>query len=624
MEWLESDGLGGFAMGTVVGVPMRRYHALLNCADGSPAHRVTLVNAVEAWLLTEGKRYPLSTFCFNSEDWHPHGVYYLKDFSCAPWPCWHFSAGGIEVEYEIFMPKDSPTVCLSWHILNNKEAKIEVRPFLTSRFYHSLHKENSDFSFTHQTLPEGLLWKPYNANSAIYCYSNARYSPDPLWFKNIAYDEDRRRGSDYKEDWASPGLLNFPCKENKAFLIFSADAMPAAAALEDHFKSLRLAEKNRRTKLNTVLEKAADHYVVKRGQGKTIIAGYPWFADWGRDTFISMRGLCLANGQPKVAENILIEWSKTIKNGLLPNRFSDQGEEAEYNSVDASLWFIIVCYELLTTDKKNKSAERLLQAIDLIVENFINGTLYEIKADKEDGLLRAGTAGMQLTWMDAKIGDYVVTPRIGKAVEIQALWINALNISNLLLNKHKDLYKKALKSFNAKFWNPSSNCLFDVVDVEHVRGKNDPALRPNQVFAVGGLPFSILENKKAFNVVETVEKHLLTPVGLRSLSPDDPNYRGRYGGDAYQRDTAYHQGTVWPWLLGAFVEAWLKTKGPTKKNKQEAKKRFLDPLLLNINRAGLGHLSEIYDADMPHISRGCPFQAWSVAEALRLEKQVLS
>ncbi len=314
---------------------------------------------------------------------------------------------------------------------------------------------------------------------------------------------------------------------------------------------------------------------------------------------------------------------------MLPNRFPDQGDEPEFNAVDASLWYVVAVHEyfaavaaaggrLLTADRRT-----LDQAVQRILTGYADGTRYGIRAD-QDGLLAAGQPGVQLTWMDAKVGDWVVTPRIGKPVEVQALWLNALRIGAAEAARWGTLLERGTAAFAARFWNAAGGYLYDVVDVDHQAGTVDATFRPNQIFAVGGLPFPTLRGAQARQVVDAVEQRLLTPLGLRSLAPGERGYTPRYEGDVAARDGAYHQGTVWPWLLGAFVEAWVRVRGGTLAVKREARQRFLEPLLAHLDEAGLGHISEIADAEPPHRPRGCPFQAWSVGEALRLDQIVLA
>ena len=376
----------------------------------------------------------------------------------------------------------------------------------------------------------------------------------------------------------------------------------------------------------STLHKAADAYLVRRGTGKTIIAGYPWFGDWGRDTFIALRGLCLASGRHEDARDILVEWAGTVSEGMLPNRFPDKGETPEFNSVDASLWYVIASHEFLQTASNSCTADQIAKiesAIEAILDGYSNGTRFGIQLD-QSGLLACGAPGVQLTWMDAKVGDWVVTPRIGKPVEVQALWLNALWIGAQRNPRWQAIFDSGKQSFRSRFWNESRSCLFDVIDCDHQHGTLDASLRPNQIFAVGGLPLCLLEDEPARAVVDAVEASLLTAKGLRSLGPGETDYHPRYEGGVVQRDGSYHQGTVWPWLIGPFVEAWLRVRGSSQSAVNEARNRFLPPLYEHLNEAGLGHVSEITDAEAPYTPRGCPFQAWSLGELLRLEYSILN
>jgi predicted glycogen debranching enzyme len=365
--------------------------------------------------------------------------------------------------------------------------------------------------------------------------------------------------------------------------------------------------------------------VVRRGTGRTLIAGYPWFTDWGRDTFIALRGIALACGRYDLAREVLLEWSGSVSGGMLPNRFPDGGGEPEYNAVDASLWFVIVASEL---DRAMANAgrpldadarERLRAAAEAILTGYTRGTRYGIRHDR-DGLLMAGEAGVQLTWMDARVEGRPITPRTGKPVEIQALWINALAAAG----KHSAFWRaqaeRSAAAFAKRFWNPDRGCLYDVIDVDGRAGAVDPTLRPNQILAVGGLPMPVLTGERARSVVDVVERELWTPLGLRSLGPREPGYRARYAGGPAERDGSYHQGPAWAWLLGPFVEAWLSVRGGDERARREAHDRFHAPLVEHLGTAGLGHVSELADAEPPYTPRGCPFQAWSVGEMLRIER----
>lgn len=630
-EWLEADGLGGFASGTSTGIRTRRYHALLLTATTPPTGRVVLVNGFDAWVETVNGTFSLSSQCYSPDVIGGDGAQRIEAFDWEPWPRWIFKLeDGTRVELEICAVKGEPMTCLSWKLLGpRKNVKLHVRPFLSGRDYHSLHKSNASFRFDADVRPGRVSWQPYSGVPSVAALTNGVYSHDPNWYYNFVYEEERARGLDYEEDLAAPGVLSWNLADCKAVLLLTtsehaAASLPASVKPVDLFNKLRDAEQKRRNVFPSNLHRAADAYIVKRGDGKTIVAGYPWFTDWGRDTLIAMRGLCLATGRLDEARDILVAWSGTVSEGMLPNRFPDRGGQPEFNAVDASLWYVIAAYEYLQAARPvNGERKKLLKAIDAILDGYSQGTRYAIRADS-DGLLACGVPGVQLTWMDAKVGDRVVTPRIGKPVEIQALWLNALWIASQYNDRWKTLFARGRESFRARFWNRDRRCLYDVIDVNHQEGAVDAALRPNQIFAVGGLPLALLEGEQARLVLETVEDHLLTPLGLRSLGPQEPSYTPHYTGGVAQRDGCYHQGTVWPWLIGAFVEAWVRVRGNTDKAKREARPRFLDPLLRHVEEAGLGHISEIADAEPPHTPRGCPFQAWSAGEALRLDRVVLA
>lgn len=629
VEWLEADGLGGFASGTVTGIRTRRYHALLLTATIPPTGRMVLVNGFDAWVETPAGTYPLSSQAYPPDIIHPDGYRRIVSFDPEPWPRWEYRLeDGTRIAQEIFVPRGKPVVCLSWRLLEPKpDVRLSARPFFSGRDYHSLHHENPAFRFDPQRSGEGLLWHPYDGVPAVAVMSNADYAHEPTWFRNFAYEEERARGLDFTEDLASPGVFRWNLSQGEAVWMFGTEQADAPG--EASYKTLRGAEQKRRQQFASRLHRSADAYLVRRGDGTTVVAGYPWFTDWGRDTFISLRGLCLATGRLEEARDILVKWAGTVSEGMLPNLFPDRGDRPEYNSVDASLWYVIAVHDYLQTMKAARrkvspsDRETFQDAIQAILSGFARGTRYRIHQD-DDALLAAGEPGVQLTWMDAKVGGWVVTPRIGKPVEVQALWLNALKIASGLSDRWERTFVRGRDAFQARFWNETGGYLYDVVDAEHLPGKLDASFRPNQIFAVGGLPFPVFDGAQARSIVNAVEARLWTPIGLRSLAPGEPGYRPRYQGGVRERDGAYHQGTVWPWLLGPFVEAWVRVRGGTSKAKREARARFFEPLLRHLDEAGLGHVSEIADADPPHAPRGCPFQAWSVGEALRLAHVVLA
>jgi predicted glycogen debranching enzyme len=634
-EWLEADGLGGFASGTASGIRTRRYHALLLTAKTPPTGRTVLVNGFDAWIHTPAGRFAITSQAYLPDVTYPDGVSRIEAFAPDPWPRWTFALpDGTRVQQDIFVPKGASAVAASWKLVSVVEAvSVEVRPFFSGRDYHSLMHENGSLRFDAAAEPSGLLrFRTYPDGPSVAVRSNGTYAHAPEWYRNFLYAEERARGLDSSEDLASPGVFRFDLSAGEAVWLAAAEGHDAAlgtGSAEAALETLRAAEQTRRGSFGSRLERSADAYLVRRGAGLTVVAGYPWFTDWGRDTFISLRGLCLATGRLEEAGAILTQWAGAVSEGMLPNYFPDGTVPPEFNSVDASLWYLIAVAEYMQARAAGgrrvagKERQVLQEAFGAILAGYAGGTRYRIHAD-EDGLLAAGEAGVQLTWMDAKVGDRVVTPRIGKPVEIQALWINALHIASSFAAEYRGLLEKAMKSFARRFWNEEAGCLYDLVDVDFVRGTADPSIRPNQILAVGGLPFPLLEGERARRVVDAVEAKLATPLGLRTLSPEDPRYHGRYEGSPEERDSAYHQGTVWPYLAGAFVDAWVKVRGGTEGAREEARAKFLPPFRAHLDEAGLGHVSEIADGDAPHTPRGCPFQAWSVAELVRIEHSILA
>ncbi len=632
-EWLEADGLGGYASGTVSGIRTRRYHALLLTATNPPTGRVVLVNGLEVWLVTDSGRIALSSQKYGPDVIHPDGHTRIVKFHRDPWPMWRFAAEGIEVTQEIVARRGSPQVGLRWSLVKGGgPVRLYVRPLISGRDYHALHHENSGLRFEAVTNGGVIEWRPYDGVPAIEVISNGEYQHAPNWYRNFLYTEEQRRGLDCTEDLASPGVFSFDLSSAEASLAFRAKLgsitdRETPRSSSGYASALFDTERKRRVEIPSSLDRAAESYIVRRGTGKTIVAGYPWFTDWGRDTFIALRGLCIARGELDVARDILLEWSEAVSDGMLPNRFPDGGEEPEYNSVDASLWYIIAVHDYLEAARSKQllipGSERdsLQQACQAIVTGYAKGTRFGIRMDS-DGLLAAGVPGVQLTWMDAKVGDWVVSPRIGKPVEIQALWLNALRIVSAWSPQWRDAHQRGFDAFRRRFRRTDAATLCDVVDVGHVSGQVDSSVRPNQIFAVGGLPYPLLEGDEARAVVDAVEERLLTPMGLRSLAPGEIGYCPRYDGGVRERDSAYHQGTVWPWLIGPFVEAWLRVRGMTAEAKVEAQRRFIRPLMDHLETAGLGHVSEVIDGDAPHKPGGCPFQAWSLGELLRIQKLV--
>ncbi|HZQ91275.1 MAG TPA: amylo-alpha-1,6-glucosidase [Terriglobales bacterium] len=630
-EWLETNGLGGFACSTIIGMNTRRYHALLTAATHPPVGRMVLLSKIEETLIVGDERLELGTNQYPGAA-HPQGYRFLKRFRLDPFPVFTYRAGGVELEKSVFMAQGENTVVVEYRLLSKPKRKVDVslelRPLIAFRDYHSLTHENAALNRDVREDAAGMCSvEPYNGLPRLYFGHDAdALTRSGDWYRNFQYAIERERGLDCAEDLFQPFVLTYNLGSRKSVVVI-ASTEPRAASTSTQLRKKETARRRALSASSPVKDElveqlliAADQYIVARGEHRSIIAGYPWFADWGRDTMISLPGIALATGRFDVARDILLEFARHVDQGMLPNRFPDAGEAPEYNTVDATLWFIEAAraYVAYTGDAEFVR-KNLYEVFSDIIAWHVRGTRYGIKVDPS-GLLAAGEPGVQLTWMDAKVGDWVVTPRYGKPVEIQALWYNALRTLEEFAarfgdqagqRRYANMATVAQWSFNRLFWNEKKNCLYDVVN----GGPPDASVRPNQIFAVS-LHHTMLQPDRARRVVEVVERDLLTPLGLRSLSPEDPKYIGRYEGDARARDGAYHQGTVWPWLMGPFVSAYVKAHGRSAAAVARAGD-LLQPFREHLRAAGLGQVSEIADADPPHTPRGCFAQAWSVAELLR-------
>jgi len=616
-EWLETDSRGGYAMGTVSGLRTRGYHGWLCTATEPPARRIMLVCGAEAWLETGDGRVSLSSHAYHPDVIHPDGWLRVTKFSHEPWPQWTLDDGERRIAWELYKEFHSGDTVVRWNLLAGEEADLHVRLLLAVRDHHALTRENAALRFEAHVLEGNVTWRPYVELPAITAATNGHYAHEPCWYRNFRYVEDQSRGLEGTEDLPSPGVFRF-------HLALGRPAVAVLRAGDACFSDAsgvavmyRAAETERRARDADMLARAAKHYIVTRHAGAGVIAGYPWFGEWGRDTFVALRGFRGVRGVEFFATSALLAWSDRIRDGLLPNRLSDGTHCDEYNTVDAPLWFVVAAGELLQEARVGAAEqERLRSAIRTVVEHFARGTGFGIGADP-DGLIRAGHPGDALTWMDARVNGRPVTPRVGKAVEIQALWINCLAIAERFDPSWAEMRARASSSFGRRFVRADGS-LFDVVDVDGVPGQVDASVRPNQIFAVGGLPLCVVTDSSARAIVDVVEKQLWTVAGLRTLAPNDPEYRGRYTGGPSARDQSYHQGSAWPWLLAAFVDAWLRVRAYSASAKSEAHVRFFDPLLAKLHERGLGHLFELADGDPPHAARGTPFQAWSVSELIRL------
>jgi predicted glycogen debranching enzyme len=630
-EWLETNGIGGFASSTIVGLNTRRYHGLLVAATKPPVGRVVLLSKIEATLVLDGVRVELACNRFPGVI-HPNGELHMKEFRRDPFPAFVYEINGLVLETSVFMIHGENSTVVQYELRAPAGVKpgrctLELRPLIAFRDYHSLTHENAALNATLAIEAGSVTVRPYQDLPALHvAHTRGEVRPSGDWYRRFEYTVEQQRGLDHQEDLFQPFVLVFDLNQDPhAALVASTEHRgieTVAAARTDEIERRKkiLAAVPSNDPFVQELAQAADQFIVQRGPFHSVIAGYHWFGDWGRDTMITLPGLTLITRRPEVAKSILLEFAAHADHGMLPNRFPDAGETPEYNTADASLWFFEAVRALVAYTGDNEFVRTKLYAVLAdIISWHERGTRYGIRMDA-DGLLLAGAPGVQLTWMDAKAGDWVVTPRCGKPVEIQALWYNALRVMENLARAFgnssdhghfKALADRAQETFPDLFWNPSTGCLYDVVD----GGTRDGSIRPNQILAVS-LHYKMLSREKAKSVVETVKQHLLTPYGLRSLAPGDPQYRGRYEGDVRSRDGAYHQGTVWPWLLGPFVAAYMEVNNRSPEARRQAE-QWLVEFRRYIDDEGVGQIPEIFDGDPPRRSGGCIAQAWSVAELLR-------
>ena len=626
-EWLETNGIGGFSSSTIAGLNTRRYHGLLTAATKPPVGRFVLLSKLEETLLIDGRRYELSANQYPGVI-HPQGFNYQTGFRLDPFPTFTYEVEGVRLEKSVFMVQGENTTVVQYQLeqANNHDLKLEVRPLIAFRDYHGTTHENSALN-PHIEIEQGQLsFRPYGDLPTLHlAHDLAEVDSNGFWYRNFQYAVEQERGLDFAEDLFSPCALTFDLNATKTTSIIASTERHQVSNAD----SYRQTEIERRSTINkdadatnslvSQLRTAADQFIVAREQGETVIAGYHWFADWGRDTMIALPGLTLATGRWNIAKDILAEFAKHVDQGMLPNRFPDAGEAPEYNTVDATLWFFEAVRSFVEyTGDYEFVRTSLYSVLHDIISWHVKGTRYGIHVD-EDGLLFSGEPGVQLTWMDAKVGDWVVTPRHGKPVEIQALWYNALRVMEDLAGRFNEpnarqeygaMANKARASFNKLFWNEQAGCLYDVINGE-IR---DASIRPNQVIAIS-LTNTMIPKDRAVSILSVIERELLTPRGLRTLSPSDPNYVGRYEGGPAARDGAYHQGAVWPWLMGPYISASVKTLGG--KAGRRLAVTWLENFQQHLHEACLGQVSEIFDGDAPHTPRGCVAQAWSVAELLR-------
>ena len=649
MEWVITNGLGGYASSTALGVNTRKYHGLLIAAFNPPIDRRVLLTKLDEEVQIGRKSYSIGSNEFEYGI-QPKGYRFLSDFSLDPFPTYKYAVEEVQLQKTMFMPYGKNATVVSYDVFNpyNDKVSIRVFPLVNSRHFHSItDKDKLGWQFIQKPFEQGVIVRPsVPLPTLIMSSGDGQYfAGKKEWTERMYFRVDGSRGDSCQDDGFQPGWFEFnvaPEERKKFFVVATAaktesEAKSTLSSICTDIDALRDQELKRREGLLAKFQEqysdikiedwlkwlvlATDSFIVNRESTKTksVIAGYHWFEDWGRDSLISLPGLTLVTGRFEDAKQILLTFKHYCRRGIIPNRFPDlAGEKPSYNTVDATLWYFNAVLQYLKyTEDFDFVRVELWDALRSIVEYHIQGTLYNIRVE-DDGLI---AHGHQLTWMDTSVNDRVVTPR-GKAVEIQALWYNALKTMELLATrfnqkedakKYSSMAEKARKSFIKEFWNAEKGFLIDVVQ----EGQGVSSLRPNQVIAVA-LDFIMLDKAMGEKVVETVWKGLFATYGLKTLAEDDPRYVGKYLGDWSHRNKAYHNGTVWAWLLGPFITAFLKLKNHEERWRAFAFNTFLQPLFQEETfQAGLGTISEIFDGDPPHTPRGCIAQAWSVAEPLR-------
>ena len=634
IEWLEANGIGGYASSTLSNAHSRRYHGLLVAASPIPTGRTVLVSKMDETILKDGKQIHLGSNRYENAIF-PEGYKHLTAFQKELYPEWTYQVDGITLRKSLIQVHGKNTTLIRYEVLQaDSSFQMYFQPFLAARDYHSVGKMNTHFHWDVQ-FQNGIFHnRPYGNELEVYIQvPNSNYHHHPEWYLNLRYEEELNRGLEYNEDLICHGDFEIQLNPGDTIFLVLSTENPESINAEKEFEGevqrrLDLLESTPRNPITDQLVLAADQFLVERPiynadntktEGATVIAGYPWFTDWGRDTMISLPGLCISTRRFNEAKKIIKAFAQSVDQGMLPNFFSDKNGLAEFNNADGTLWYFqaIYHYNKATQDKEFVLKE-ILPVLENIIEWHFKGTRYNIYQDPNDHLLFAGERGQQLTWMDARIGDWVVTPRMGKPVEIQALWYNALCILDELFEESGDITKSRLysqkaglvkESFEKNFWFEAGQYLYDGIDENNSLVET---FRPNQLFAIS-LPFPIIGIDKAKLIMEKIKAFLYTPVGIRSLTQNHPQYRGYYGGDQFHRDSTYHQGTVWSWLLGPYIDALVKIQTP-----KEELKKIVEDFSFHFSEGGIGTISEIFDGDNPHEPKGCFAQAWSVAELLRV------
>ena len=641
-EWLITNGIGAYASSTVIGCNTRRYHGLLVAATSPPVGRINALATVMEWVGVGSETYPLGTGEFPGAV-SPRGVDHLVEFRNDPAPTFVYRLGEAELTKRIILPERKNAVAIQY-LLRGGAGVLHLRPFAALRDFHHLRRAADPHQLTFQSTDAGLIVQDLSASDRFtknlyLATQDARFRPDREWWYRFHYRLDLERGQEHLEDLYSPGVFTFELTDGRAVQLNASMDEPVSVGFDTTTRRRRTAmadlaggvgddadETTRRLAIATGPFAVRRSFVAASptAPSATILAGYHWFADWGRDAFIALPGLLLNTRRFNLAKGVFATFAEHLSDGMIPNRFDDYSNTPHYNSIDASLWFIVAAERYLAAGgDKTFWRDLLMPTAETILSAYHAGTLFDIHADA-DGLLTGGSETTQLTWMDAKLADEVVTPRHGKAVEVNALWYAAhaimgercKHLDDAAAHRHSEQAELIAPAFVKAFWNAEADCLYDCIRDDEA----DASIRPNQIFAVS-LPHSPLSTDRQRSVLRVVTERLLTPYGLRTLDPRDPRYRGRYGGSWESRDRAYHQGTVWAWLLGAYVEAYLKLEGGEPSGVERAR-GLLAAFDEHLMQGGLGQISEIFDGDPPHAPRGCIAQAWSVAEILRAKQLV--
>lgn len=629
-EWLVTNGLGGFASSTVYNINTRRYHSVLTAAQRPPIERIAMVSRLEEIITIDGRQYFLSSCATKENKFTTNGYIHLERFEQNPLPVWYYQIRDVLIIKSLNMVYGQNTTIVTYKVLaNGNDISLQIIPHYLFRDFHDNQKEKALNLESLKIKDKQLSFKPFSETPELFIrWDRGVFCKKVKWQKDLYLAVESKRGLPDTEDDFSCGSIDIQSFNGSVSIAFSDKPIASFNPID-----LRKREEQRLDAIANSIESedkvlkelllAADQFIVERKStgGKTILAGYPWFSDWGRDTLIALHGLTLVTNRIDDAKSILKTFASSISNGLIPNCFADQGNDASYNSVDASLWFFIAIFKFLEyTNDYTFVKENLLSAMTEIIEAFKKGTLFDIRMDQNDCLISAGNEDIQLTWMDVKVEGQTITPRNGKAVEINALWYNALKIYALIqenigssASETKKLAMKVKASFKKVFWNDKNHCLFDYIKPD---GTPDISFRPNQIYAVY-LPFELLDSDEEKQIVDGVFAKLYTSYGLRSLAPDDPKYEPYYKGNRLERDKQYHQGTVWAFLIGPFISSYLKVNNYSVEAQLRAS-LMLEPFIKHMHEEEcLGSISEIFDGNMPHSPAGCCAQAWSVSEILR-------